>query len=104
MSFSIINLDSGARVSIGGNLDGATLPGLRMEVASLLGARPAVVELDLSHLRFVDNAGLGVILSFIKRLYAQGGALVLPSVEAQPLALFELLQLAHVDPEAIPRH
>ncbi len=105
MSFSITSLEPGlTRVTLEGSMDSATIAILRVEVSSLLGVRPPLVELDLSRLRFVDGSGLGLLLSFIKRLYGQGGALVLSGRDTQPFALSELLSLARVEADAESRN
>jgi len=67
---------------------------LERELSALLGARPLRVELDVSRLRYVDGAGIGLVLSFARRLHAQGGLLALSGVEAQASIWRELIQLA----------
>lgn len=95
MSFSITNLHAaGARLAIEGKLDGAVAFVLERELSALLGARPLRVELDVSRLRYVDGAGIGLVLSFARRLHAQGGLLALSGVEAQASIWRELIQLA----------
>ena len=97
MSFSIVSRDDGiARVAVEGSLDCSTMALLRGELSTLLGVQPARVDLDLSSLRFVDNEGMGLLLSFIKRVYAQGGSLV-NSDDADQGTVLQLLRMAHVD-------
>ena len=69
---------------------------LRGELSTLLGVQPTRVDLDLSSLRFVDNEGMGLLLSFVKRVYAQGGSLINANLEDQG-AVSQLLRMAHVD-------
>jgi anti-anti-sigma factor len=77
MSFSIVSRDDGvAHVAVDGTLDFATMELLKGELSTLLEVQPARVDLDLSSLRFVDNDGMGLLLSFIRRVHAQGGAFV----------------------------
>jgi len=42
----------------------------------------------------LDGAGIGLVLSFARRLHAQGGLLALSGVEAQASIWRELIQLA----------
>lgn len=97
MSFSIVSREDGvAHVAVEGSLDCSTMVLLRGELSTLLGVQPALVDLDLSSLRFVDNEGMGLLLSFVKRVYAQGGALVNANHEDQD-TVSQLLRMAHVD-------
>ena len=96
MSFSIISRGDGvACVAVEGSLDSATMALLRGELSTLLGIQPRRVDLDLSSLRFVDNEGLGLLLSFVKRVYAQGGAFVNSNLADQSTA--QLIRMAHGD-------
>ena len=94
MSFSIVSGDDGvARVVVDGSLDCATMELLRGELSTLLEVQPARVDLDLSSLRFVDNDGMSVLLSFVKRVYAQGGAFVTSNLTNQGTAA-QLIRMA----------
>ena len=97
MSFSIVNRDDGvARVAVDGSLEGATMALLRGELSTLLGGQPTRVDLDLSSLRFVDDEGMGLLLSFVKRVYAQGGAFVSSNLADQG-TVSQLIRMAHGD-------
>ncbi len=77
MSFSIIRRDEGTvRVAVDGSLDYITIELLRGQLSIALAIQPLQIDLDLSSLRFVDNDGLGLLLSFVKRVDAHGGACV----------------------------
>jgi anti-anti-sigma factor len=97
MSFSIVNRDDGvARVAVDGSLDYVTMELLRGELWTLLEVQPAKVDLDLSSLRFVDKDGMGLLLSFIKRIYSQGGAFVNADLASQG-TVAQLIMMAHGD-------
>ena len=51
-----------------GEIDVATSPLLRSELASVLAQGPDEVTLDLSGVSFVDSSGLGVLVGALKRL------------------------------------
>ena len=53
----------------------------------------AKVVLDLSRLRFVDSTGVGTILSSLRRLKEEGGALALCGVQRPVRLLFDLVRL-----------
>jgi anti-anti-sigma factor len=97
MSFSIVSRDDGvARVAVEGSLDCSTMALLRVELSTLLDVQPARIDLDLSSLRFVDNEGMGLLLSFVKRVYAQGGSLV-NSDHVDQDTVSQLLRMADID-------
>jgi anti-anti-sigma factor len=97
MSFSIVSRDDGvARVAVDGSLDYVTIKLLRGELWTLLEVQPAKVDLDLSCLRFVDNDGMGLLLSFIKRVHSQGGAFVNSDLADQG-AVAQLIRMANGD-------
>jgi anti-anti-sigma factor len=97
MSFSIVSRADGvARVAVDGSLDFATMELLRGELSTLLEVQPARVDLDLSSLRFVDNDGMGLLLSFVKRVYAQGGAFVNSDLANQG-TVAQLIRMARTD-------
>ena len=56
-----------------GEIDVATSPLLRSELASVLAQGPDEVTLDLSGVSFVDSSGLGVLVGALKRLREAGG-------------------------------
>ncbi len=56
-----------------GEIDVATSPALRSELAAVLALRPVEVTLDLSDVSFVDSSGLGVLVGALKRLRETGG-------------------------------
>jgi anti-sigma B factor antagonist len=56
-----------------GEIDVATSPLLRSELASVLARGPQRVTLDLDGVTFVDSSGLGVLVGALKRLREGGG-------------------------------
>jgi anti-sigma B factor antagonist len=60
-------------VVVHGEIDVATSPILRSELASVLASQPEDVTLDLHDVSFVDSSGLGVMVGALKRLREAGG-------------------------------
>ena len=60
-------------IVVRGEIDVATSPSLRSELASVLALRPEEVTLDLRDVTFVDSSGLGVLVGALKRLRETGG-------------------------------
>ena len=56
-----------------GEIDVATSPILRSELAVVLTLRPDEITLDLRDVGFVDSSGLGVLVGALKRLREGGG-------------------------------
>jgi anti-sigma B factor antagonist len=56
-----------------GEIDVATSPILRSELASVLALHPEELTLDLREVTFVDSSGLGVLVGALKRLRESGG-------------------------------
>lgn len=91
-----------AVVSIVGELDAATAPGLRDELLTLAGHGVDRVVLDCRRLGFVDSFGLGVIVAAKKRLSQQGNALCLVASPEQR-TLLRVLEITGLD-EVLPIH
>ena len=56
-----------------GEIDVATSPLLRSELAAVLTLRPDKITLDLRGVGFIDSSGLGVLVGALKRLREAGG-------------------------------
>ena len=56
-----------------GEIDLATSPMLRSELAAVLALRPTEITLDLHAVTFVDSSGLGVLVGALKRLRETDG-------------------------------
>jgi anti-sigma B factor antagonist len=61
-------------IVVHGEIDVATSPILRSELASVLAQQPSGLTLDLRDVGFVDSSGLGVMVGALKRLRETGGA------------------------------
>ena len=83
-----------------GELDVASAPKLRAEVVRLVAESdgPPRVVVDLAGVDFRDSPGLGVLLGGLKRVRAQGGALVLARAEPQVRKVFEVTRVIEILP------
>jgi len=94
MTYSLAVLhDRPVRLSIEGQLDVQTVNCLRLMLDRVVERNPLRVEIDLSRLRLVDSAGLGVLIHFCKRLRLSGCSPVVMGLRGQPLAVLRLLRL-----------
>ena len=81
-------------VSIEGDVDAANAAGVRDEVSRLLTNHHMGLVLDLSRTRYLDSAGIQMLLDLSERLRSRGQDLSLYVTREQPLrltlSLFEL--------------
>ncbi|MEV0351389.1 STAS domain-containing protein [Nonomuraea sp. NPDC050680] len=83
-----------ALVAITGEIDLYTAPHLQAEFARLLQEGPSRVVIDMSGVDFCDSTGMNVLLSALKRVKEQGGAL---DVAAPRPAVRKILQVTGLD-------
>ena len=79
----------------GERLDASIAEEFKRDVAPLLEANSQVL-FDLSHLQFVDSAGIGAILSCLRRLSAAGGDLKLFGVSKPVRGVFEITRMHRI--------
>jgi anti-sigma B factor antagonist len=79
-------------LAIEGELDLASAPSLKWELAEALAAGPRRIILDLAGVSFIDSTALGVLVG-ARRGLAPDARLVLCSARADVLAVFELTGL-----------
>jgi anti-anti-sigma factor len=87
-------------VALAGELDLASGEGLRRRLTDLVQAEPAgsTVVLDLAELRFVDAAGIAVLLAAQRSLGARGGRMVLRAPSRLVQRVVRVLELDHALP------
>lgn len=77
------------------HLDSSNYTAVREEVEAATADRTRVV-LDMGRVRFVDSAGLGAILSIMRRLGERGGTLKIAAVTPSVEQLFDLVRLKRI--------
>jgi anti-sigma B factor antagonist len=84
-------------VQIRGEVDVATSPNLRTELAGLLERDARSLVLDLGSLSFIDSSGLGVLVEALERLKAQNGeGIVLRGMQEPVRRVFEITGLTEL--------
>jgi anti-sigma B factor antagonist len=76
-------------------LDASVAEEFKRDMGPLLEANPKVV-FDMEPLQFVDSAGLGAILSCLRRLSAAGGDLKLCALSKPVRAVFEISRMHRI--------
>jgi anti-sigma B factor antagonist len=82
-----------AVVSVQGELDAYTAPGLEDHVVALLDDKVSGLVLDLSQTGFLDSSGLRALLTLHRRLEASDGRLELRNSSEPVLRLLEITGL-----------
>ena len=77
------------------HLDASVAEEFKHDMGPVLDANPRVV-LDMSQLEFVDSAGLGAILSCLRKLSAAGGDLKLCGLTKPVRAVFEISRMHRI--------
>lgn len=73
-----------------GRLDTTTAPAFQEEIAPLLAAKGASVEVDCSGLEYTSSQGLRLFLMLQKGVAAEGGKLVLTNMKPQVREVFDM--------------
>jgi anti-sigma B factor antagonist len=97
-NLSIEKLDGGADyvVSLGGEVDLYTAPELKQELHRLVGEGAKRLVVDMSDTTFIDSTTLGVLLSVVKCVRPDGGAIVLVCPDRNVQRIFEITLLDRV--------
>ncbi len=83
-------------VEIEGRFDAVSAPPIKAELHRLIDAGSIRLVLNLAQMDFIDSAGLGVLVSCLRRTAAQGGDLRLAEVPPFCRSIFELTRLTRV--------
>jgi anti-sigma B factor antagonist len=80
-------------VSVTGEIDAFTSPGLEKELEWVLGDGASNVVIDLGQVPFIDSTALKVLLAALPRFSQRGGSLVLVSDDRRVLRTLEITGL-----------
>jgi anti-anti-sigma factor len=73
-----------------GRLDTAAAPAFEREVQAAMASGSARVLIDLANLAYISSMGLRVLLTAAKRINADGGRLVLCTLQPQVAEVFDI--------------
>ncbi|MBN1609545.1 MAG: STAS domain-containing protein [Polyangiaceae bacterium] len=83
-------------VEIEGRFDAVSAPQMKLELHQLIEGGKTRIVVDLDGMDFIDSAGLGVLVSCLRRTAAEGGDLRLAGVPPFCRSIFELTRLTRV--------
>jgi|SRR3954469_25197866 len=84
------------RYNLRGDVDLATAPQVRADLAAAIAQDGAHLLVDCTHLTFIDSTGIGVLLEANKQLEEDGRHMLLVNVGRAPRRVFELLGLTDI--------
>lgn len=87
-----------AVVSLSSDLDVTAVPRLRAALDAAIGGGCRRVVLNMARVGFVDSAGMGLIMSELRRLRGLGGLLSLTNVSAPVFHALEVMRMVDVMP------
>lgn len=83
-------------VSMQGRITIDSADQMRRRLANALRTHPALVAVDLSHVPYMDTAGLATLIESMRTARQQGTRLVLSGIQQQPGYLLKVTDLDHV--------
>ena len=96
LSSEILQDGADAVVSLEGEVDLYTAPELKQELHRLVGEGAKRIVIDMTATTFIDSTTLGVLLSVVKRVRPEGGAVVLVCPDRNVKRIFEITLLDRV--------
>jgi len=85
--------DGWAVLSVSGEIDMATAPGLRERLHGLLAEETQRLIVDLDDVGFLDSTALGVLVGALKRARGEGGDVRIVCTQPRVRKVFEITRL-----------
>ncbi len=76
-------------------LDANNAKTIRQEIDPVIHDR-SKVAMDMSEIQFIDSSGLGILLTFYRKIKAAEGNLILFGMSSQARSLFELVKMDRI--------
>ena len=80
-------------VRLQGEISAAEAPELSEALHGILRESPSKVYIELSSVKYISSAGIGTLVSFMKKLSKQGGSMCLVGLSAELHNLFKMTRL-----------
>ena len=94
---NMVSMDTTVQVlTPSGILDSTKAEEVRAQVESALANGTTTLLMDLKDTTFVDSSGLGILVSMLKKVRANGGEMHVCSINPQVKMLFELTSMDRV--------
>jgi anti-sigma B factor antagonist len=93
MKITVEQIDGATAVSsLPSFIDASNAMEFKKVLAPVVSSSPCVI-LDMSAVKFIDSAGCGALITFLKQLKDTGGTLKLFAVQKQVRSVFELVRM-----------
>ena len=89
-------IESWTVITLSGDVDLASAPALRQQLADASEVAPSFLIIDLSGLDFIDSTGLGVLVGTLRRVRATGGDVRLAGASTSTARVFSVTGLDRV--------
>ena len=96
MITNVRHRDDATIVEVAGRFDAVSAPQVKVELHGMIEEGHTRLVLNMSGLEFIDSAGLGALVSCLRRAAAEGGDLRLAEVPPFCRSIFELTRLTRV--------
>lgn len=96
MSYLLDKRDGKMVVKLAGDLYVKSVAELREELLALISAQNYTYVFDMSELRYIDSAGLGLLITVQKRVVPHGGEVRIRGLQGVIKELFEQTRLDKV--------
>src|SRR3989338_11679771 len=80
-------------IALEGDLDFATSPQLREELAQLIQKKVSKVLVNFRHVKYIDSSGLATFIEFFQKLKRYHGTLILFNLSESVRSVFEIAKL-----------
>lgn len=98
LDIAIRDQDDVCVMSLSGEVDVYTAPGLKQRLADAIDGGCSHVVVDLARVGFMDSSGLGALVSGLKRIKERDGTIRLACAGEQVLKVFRITGLDKVFP------
>jgi len=93
LGLTVRERDGWSVLSVSGEIDMATAPGLRERLHALLADDKSKLIVDLDDVGFLDSTALGVLVGALKRARTEGGEVRIASTQPRVRKVFEITRL-----------
>lgn len=94
--YKISEADGKVTVTLTGSLYVEVVAKLREDVLQLIDSGKVNIVIDMNSLEYIDSAGLGVLITFQKRVLQRNGGVTVRGLQGVVRELFELTRLDKV--------
>ncbi len=96
MNIDIVNEQDIIKVSVVGNIEMLTIKNFKNQLFEIAQTNDKDIELDMSHVDYIDSSGVGILISILKIQKNKGKKLLINKVSPKVLNILKLSSLAEL--------